>query len=210
MFDTPFRPWVESSLLGKANGDNLRLCSHDHRDDTDEEERKANRKRAWFFGIVALLFVLANQLGHVKDASESNSSPVSAGSVSLLLSPPERTGNSGEFTMQFRLSNKGSHPVFYPVRAGTNALIGQIVARTSPPSEWMALASGSKQQVPAVQEFVDQGFAWIEMPPGGWIDGEFRDASEFSGEHAYTIFLKPARDATAIRIVSKAYSSPAQ
>jgi hypothetical protein len=209
MFGTPFRPRVESSLLGKANGDNLRSRSLDDQDDTDEDERKASRKRAWFFGIVALLFVLANQLGHVKDASDSNSGPVSAVSVSLSLSPPERTGNSGEFTMQFRLSNKGNHPVFYPVRAGTNTLIGQIVARTSPSSQWMTLASGPKQQVPAVQEFVDQRFAWIEMPPGGWIDGEFSDASEFSGEHAYAIFVKPARDAAAIRIVSKSYPSPA-
>lgn len=95
----------------KANGDNLRLRSLDDEDDTDEEERKTNRKHAWFFGIVAILFVLTNELGHVKDASDSNSSPVSPASASLTLSAPERTGNSGEFTMQFALSNKGNHLV---------------------------------------------------------------------------------------------------
>ncbi len=39
------------------------------------EERKANIKRAWFFATVAVLFVLANQLGHVRNASDSNSGP---------------------------------------------------------------------------------------------------------------------------------------
>jgi len=48
---------------------------------------------------------------------------------------------------------------------------------------------------------------WIEMPPGGWIDGEFQDTVEFPGEHAYVIYVKPARDASGIRIVSNSYPS---
>lgn len=207
MSGTPFRPCVEPSPLQKTNGNGIGLSPLNAGDAS--EERKANIKRAWFFATVAFLFLLANQLGHVKSAPDSNSSTVSTGLVSLTLSTKEGTGNPGGFSLQFRLSNRGNHSVFYAVRAGTNAPIGQIVARTSSSSEWMILANGLKQRVPAVQEFVDQGFAWIEMPPGGWVDGEFRDAGEFSGEHAYAIFLKPARDAAAIRIVSKSYPSPA-
>jgi hypothetical protein len=156
---------------------------------------------------VAVLFVLVNHVGRVKDASEGDSAAGSAAPVSLTVSPPKRIAEG--FSVRFRLSNRGNHSVFYPVGAETDAPVGQIVARTTPSSEWMSLPSGSKQQVQAVQEFVDQGIAWIEMPPGGWIDGEFRDVGEFSGEHAYAIFLKPARDAAAIRIVSKSYFSPA-
>lgn len=209
MFRTPFRPWVESSPLRNANGDNRPLRFLNEENDADEEERKANRKHAWFFATVALLFVLANLLSHVRDAADSSGSSVSGASVTLTLSPTQETGNPSEFAVQFRLSNKGNHSVFYPVRPGTSALIGQIVVRTSPSSDWTTSPNASKQEVPAVQESVGQALAWIEMPPGGWVDGEFRDTGEFPGEHAYAIFLKPARDVAMTRIVSKSYTSPA-
>ena len=54
---------------------------------------------------------------------------------------------------------------------------------------------------------MDPNLMWIEMPPGGWIDGEFQDTVEFPGEHAYVIYVKPARDASGIRIVSNSYPS---
>ncbi|MBZ5700644.1 MAG: hypothetical protein LAN84_02220 [Acidobacteriia bacterium] len=88
--------------------------------------------------------------------------------------------------------------------------IGQIVGRTFPSSEWLTLPSISKQQVSAVQKFMDPNLSWIEMPPGGWVDGEFHDAGESLKEHAYAIYVKPARDAKGIRIVSKSYPSPAK
>jgi len=200
-----FLSWVEPSSSSKTNGDKQRLLSP--YDGDASEEREANIKCAWFFATVAVLFVLANQLGHVRNASDSNSGPAFAASVSLTLSrlegPRERVG----FSVRFRLSNRGKHSIFYPMRAGTTAPLGQIVARTSPSSEWISLSSTSKQQVSSVLGFKDTNLTWIEMPPGGWVDGEFHDANESSEEHAYVIYVKPARDVSVIRIVSNSYPS---
>jgi len=200
-----FLPWVQPSPSSKTNGDNQRLLSPNHGDTS--EERKANVKRAWFFATVAVLFVLANQLGHVRNASDSNSEPASAASVSLTLSRLERPRERVGFSVRFRLSNRGKHSIFYPMRAGTDAPLGQIVARTSPSSEWISLSTTSKQQVSPVSGFMDANLTWIEMPPGGWVDGEFHDANESSEEHAYVIYVKPARDVSVIRIVSNSYPS---
>jgi hypothetical protein len=198
-----FLPRVEPSSSSKTNGDKQRLLSPN--DGGASEEPRANIKRAWFFATVAVLFVLANQLGHVRNASDSNSGPASAASVSLTLSrlegPPERVG----FSVRFQLNNRGNHSIFYPMRAGTTVPLGQIVARTSPSSEWINLSTTSKQQASPVSGFMDTNLTWIEMPPGGWVDGEFYDAGGSPEEHAYVIYVKPARDATGIRIVSNSY-----
>jgi hypothetical protein len=50
---------------------------------------------------------------------------------------------------------------------------------------------------------------WIEMPPGGWVDGEFHDGGESPEEHAYVIYVKLARDADVSRIISQPYTSSA-
>src|SRR5260370_26240038 len=164
-----FLPWVEPSYSSRRNGYKQRLLSPN--DGGAREERKANIKRAWFFATVAVLFVLANQLGHVRNASDSNSGPASAASVSLTLSrlegPRERVG----FSVRFRLSNRGKHSIFYPMRAGATVPIGQIVARTSPSSAWLNLATTSKQQVSPVSGFLDTNLTWNKPPPGGWVGG---------------------------------------
>jgi hypothetical protein len=156
-----------------------------------------------------LLFVLANHLGRVTDRRDTNLGPDSTALVSLTLSFPQRSGGLAGFSVQFRLSNRGNHPVFYPVRSATNEPIGQLVGRTSPSSEWMSLADTSKHRVFAVQESMDSNLSWIEMPPGGWVDGEFFDVGESPGEHAYVIYVKPARDLNGSRIISQSYTSSA-
>jgi hypothetical protein len=193
-----FRPWVQPSLSKKTNGDKLRLG----------QERKVNIKLAWFFALVALLFVLVNHLG-VTDRRNTNLGPDSLALVSLTLSPQERSGDRAGFSVRFRLTNKGNHPVFYPMGGATNAPVGQLVGRTLPSSEWMSLSGTSKQRVPAVQESMGSNLTWIEMPPGGWVDGEFYDAGESPEEHAYVIYVKPARDADGSRIISQSYISSA-
>ena len=200
-----FLPWVEPSSSSKTNGDKQRLLSLNDCDAT--EERKANIKRAWFFATVAVLLVLANQLGHVRNASHSNSGLASAELVSLTLSPREGHGDRVGLSVRFRLSNRENHSVFYPMRAGTNVPLGQIVTRTSPSTEWISPSNKSEQPVSPVPGFMDTNLAWIEMPPGGWVDGEFRDAGESPGEHAYVIYVKLGRDASGIRIVSNSYHS---
>jgi hypothetical protein len=47
------------------------------------------------------------------------------------------------------------------------------------------------------------------MPPGGWVEGEFQETVEFLGEHAYVIFVRPARNADGSRIISQPYTSSA-
>ncbi len=200
-----FLPWGEPSSSTKTNGDKQRLLSLNDGDAT--EERKANIKRAWFFATVAVLLVLANQLGHVRNASDSNSGPASAELVSLTLSPREGPGDRVGLSVRFRLSNRENHSVFYPMRAGTNVPLGQIVTRTLPSSEWISLSTTSEEPISAVPGFMD---TWVEMPPGGWVDGEFHDPGESPGEHAYAIYVKPARDVSVIRIVSNSYPSLAK
>lgn len=198
---SPFRAW--SKPYRGTNGDELNSPSC--ADPEPAEDRKADLKRAAFFVTVAVLFVLVNHVGHVKDASDANSGAGSAAPVSLTVSPPERLGDG--FFVRFRLSNRGNHSVFYPVGAGTNAAVGQIVARTSPSSEWMTLSGNSKHGVSAIQESMDPNLAWIEMPPAGWVEGEFHDSGPFPGEHAYAMFLKPLRNASAVAVVSNSYLS---
>ena len=203
-----FRPWVELSLSKKTNGDRLRLFSPP--DGDEAEERQANIKRAGFFAVVALLSVLAKHLGRVEDRTDATLGPDSTTLVSLILSPPKRAGGRAGFSVRFRLSNKGNHSVFYPTGTTTSVPIGQLVARASPSSDWISLSSTSQQQVESVRELVGANLTWIEMPPGGWVDGEFHDAGESPDEHAYVIYVKPARVANGIGIVSKSYSSPAK
>jgi hypothetical protein len=71
----------------------------------------------------------------------------------------------------------------------------------------MSLPGSSKQMASTASEFIDPNPAWIEMPPGGWADGEFHDPCELRGEHAYAIYLKPQASANVIRIVSEPYRS---
>jgi hypothetical protein len=60
-----FRPRVEPLASKDPDGKKLRLLSLS--DGDAGEERKANLKLAWFFDVVALLFVPADHLGRVKD-----------------------------------------------------------------------------------------------------------------------------------------------
>ncbi len=197
------RPWGEPSA--KTNGDALHF-SLSVVDAT--VERKTNLKRAWFFIGVALLFVFVNQLDHLKDTSHLNLDPFSASGVNLTLFAPERAGDGAGLSVRFRLSNQGNHSVFYPIGKTTKQLIGQVAARTSPSSDWMSLPGASNDREPALEETLDSSFAWIEMPPGGWVDGEFHDAGQSPEEHAYVIYGRPARDANQVRIVSNPYASP--
>ncbi|HEV3483616.1 MAG TPA: hypothetical protein VGR97_14955 [Candidatus Acidoferrales bacterium] len=169
------------------------------------EERKADIRRAFFFSGVAILLVLANHLGHVKGDFDSNSTADSVARVELALYPQQQFENHGGFVVRFRLSNMGNHPVFYPVRAGTNVPLGQIVTRTSPSSEWTALSVPSQQQGAAAPGYIDPNLAWIEMPPGGWVEGQFADLGRPGGDHAYLVHLKPEREAKVVSLVSSPY-----
>lgn len=206
MFRSPkfslFRPWALPPRLKKTNADGPRSPSL-----SDEDERQLNIKLAVFFSVVALLFVLAEHLGRMQEQTNANLAPDSTASVSLTLLPLERPASGAALSVRFRLSNTGNHAVFYPVNIATNSPIGQLVGRVSPAADWTSLSSPSNERVPAVQNTRDSNLTWIEMPPGGWVDGEFIDTGNPPVEHAYMIYVKPTRDSNADRLVSNSYNS---
>lgn len=205
MFRSPkfslFRLWVVPSPLKKTNGDRPPSLSL-----SDEDERQINIKLSVFFTVVALLFVLAEHLGRVQEQSRANLASDSTAFVSLTLLPLERSGSAAGLSVRFRLSNTGNHSVFYPLNTATSAPIGELVVRSSSEADWTSLSSPSNERLPAIQNSRDSDVRWIEMPPGGWIDGKFTDIDAAPGVHAYAIYVKPTRDANAIRIVSSSYN----
>ena len=209
MIDRPkfsvFRAWVRRAPEQESNGDKLCLPSQ-----PNWRERQTEVKVAQFLVLVALLFVLADHLGRIQERTDANFGPDSTSLVNLVLYPPETPESTPGFIVRFRLSNKGNRPIFYLAGNTTSVPVGQLVARASSTSDWMSLSNTSEQRVPAVEEVKDSNLRWIELPPGGWVDGEFRDVGESSGQHAYVIYVKVARDGNGIRIVSKPYSSPAK
>ena len=177
-----------------------------------QEERKTYLTYALFFLAVAALLIVARQLG--KDASTTSGQSTSMLNVQFDLAIQQASGQvprdgylslSGAYVVRFRLSNRGNHPVFYPIRPGTNVLAGHVVYRIALESKWMAVPWSATPSVPNVQEPNDQNLAWIEMPPGGWVDGQFQDLGWPDGDHAYAIDLKPEPDAKIVGLVSPAY-----
>jgi hypothetical protein len=177
-----------------------------------QEERKTYLKYALLFLAVAVLLIVARQLS--KDASTTSGQSTSMLNVQFDLSVQQPSGQgaregyqseSGGYVVRFRLSNQGNHPVFYPVRPGKNVLLGHVVYRTTPKSEWIAVSWSATPAVPNVQESNDPNLAWIEMPPGGWVDGQFQDLGRPDGDHAYAIDLKPEPSAKIVGFVSLPY-----
>src|SRR5258708_31534161 len=113
-----FRLSIKPISPRNGNGGKSHLISP--ADTAPSEERKANLKRVFFFSGVAILLILANQLGHVKDDSDSNASAASVAGVKLVLYPEQQSENQVGLVVRFRLSNMGNHPVFYPVRPRTH------------------------------------------------------------------------------------------
>ena len=196
-------PSRKSSTSSNGNG---HKCHSDRPSElAHREERKANLKHAVFYVAVALVLILAGRLGRVSKAQHSTASQPSGQGVTLVLRLQARLETQFGLTVRFRLGNAESHSVFYPVYPGTNVPVGEIVTRASSSSDWMPLSA--KSQLQWSPESIDRTLRWIEMPPGGWVDGEFSDPGMRGGEHAYAILLKPGRDADPLRILSEPYNS---
>jgi hypothetical protein len=74
-------------------------------------------------------------------------------------------------------------------------------------SDWTTLSANSEWLVSSVEGLGDSKLnCIIEMPRGGWVDGDFQDVGESPEEHAYVIYVKVAREGNGIRIVSRPYS----
>ena len=177
-----------------------------------QEERNINIKYALFYLVVAVLLIVSSQLG--KDAPTTSGQSTSMPTAQFDLTIQRTSGEvvsedhqseSDGYVVRFRLSNRGNHAVFYPVRPGTNVLEGHVVYRTTANSEWIALPWSPTSATPNGKEPINQNIVWIEMPPGGWVDGQFRDPGWPGGDHAYLVDLKPEPSAKAIRLVSPPY-----
>jgi hypothetical protein len=176
-----------------------------------QEERKTYLKSALFFLTVAVLLIVARQIGRDGSTRGQSTSMLDVKfdlSIQQTLGEVARDGyqsESGGKVVRFRLSNRGNHPVFYPVRPGTNVLVGHVVYRTTSDSEWMAVPWPTTSAVPNVKESDDQNLAWIEMPPGGWVDGQFQDLGWPDCDHAFAIDLKPESSAKIVGLISSSY-----
>lgn len=166
-------------------------------------DRTSNLKSACLCATVALLLFLAGHLRQSRNLPDSNLG-FGHPDVTLTISPQKPERDPFVIPVRFRLSNNGTHPIFYPVRQGTDIPVGKAIVET-PSSEWMIASSVSDVPVSAVQELIGSNLAWLEMPPGGSVDGEFHDSVNLLGKHIYVICLKSAREANVIRLISKAY-----
>ena len=140
MSDEP-KPWTilhRSKLPVSDNGKGPIHASTPAPGTATQEERKTNLKYAFFFLAVAILLLIARQLGKDVPATSSQSSSMynvrldlylqqSSGKVVGAASQSKSTGSF----VRFRLSNGGNYPVFYPAHPGTNVLAGHIVYRTT-------------------------------------------------------------------------------
>lgn len=199
----PLLPSRKSSSLGNGNGHKPHFLPSS--EITGQEECKVKLKYAFFFLAVAFLLILANWLDRASKVPNLNSGRLPLQGITLVVRPQEHVEGQAGFVAHFRLSNMGNHSVFYAVRPGTNVPVGQIVTRTSPSSEQVTISSTSQQQRSAEQEFIDRSVAWIEMPPGGWVEGQFRDPGWLRGECAYAVELKTEQHAKIVSLVSPPY-----
>ena len=194
-----FRSWEEASIAG--NGDKALPRSGSNLVD----DRTANVKRATFFVAVALIIVFANHLTLRKNASDENRGAAFPPGVSI--SVRHRVDGDVQSSMFFRPDNMGRHSIFYAASAGTSTPFAEIVARASGSSRWMTPSGVPVDQNTPCDGRRDKAVTWTEMPPEGWVDGEFQDAEDFPGEQAYAIFAKPPLEGKVGRVFSKAYGA---
>jgi len=175
-------------------------------------EKPPNLKFGIFYLAVGVLLFLANQFAKQPEADRNQPNPLS--NVSLVLSVGGKPGPIGirndptvgaAYAIHFRLANRGNQSVFYPVNADTNHPKGQLVYRVAPGSEWEELSWPKQSASASAPPSVGGKISWIEMPPGGWVDGTYQDPGTPGRDHAYEIDLKVAGGDNVVRFVSQAY-----
>ena len=83
--------------------------------------------------------------------------------------------------------------------------MGQIVYRVAPQSDWKPLSESEPSTSTRAQLNGKDHVAWIEMPPGGWADGEYEDPGSPPGDHAFGLEVKVATDGKVSPLLSHAY-----
>ncbi|MGB8113405.1 MAG: hypothetical protein WCF22_06510, partial [Candidatus Sulfotelmatobacter sp.] len=136
-------------------------------------------KYAIFYLVVAAILFVTNQAAKNRMASRNQSQSPSNLHIDLSVArklEPNRLGSNtggGTDVVRFRLTNQGNQPIFYPVSADTNRPMGQLLYRTAPGSDWRPLSAPELSPTTPAQVNVRGHIAWVEMPPGGWADGEY-------------------------------------
>jgi hypothetical protein len=169
-------------------------------------------KYAIFYLVVAAVLLVANQA--VKDPMARANQVQTASNLQTDLSVAPKfetkpTGSNaagrGAFVVRFRLTNQGNQPIFYPIFSDTNRPMGQIVYRVAPQSDWKPLSESEPSPSTRAQLNGKDHVAWIEMPPGGWADGEYEDPGSPAGDHAFELEVKVATDGKVSPLLSHAY-----
>ncbi len=180
------------------------------------KDRTQLLKYAIFYLIVAAILLVTNQAAENPMAGANQAQSPSNLRIDLSVSPklePNRLGSNaagrGPHVVRFRLTNQGSQPIFYPVSPNTNRPMGHLVYRIVPGSDWRLLSEPELSPSGPDQLTATGHIAWLEMPPGGWADGEYDDPGSPAGEHAYELDLKFAADGKVSPVFSHPYLASA-
>jgi hypothetical protein len=176
------------------------------------KDRKQLLKYAIFYLVVAAILFVTNQAAKNPTVGANQLQSPSSLHIDLSVArklEPKRLGSTaaggGTGVVRFRLTNQGNQPIFYPVSADTNRPMGQLLYRIAPGSDWRPLSATELSPSTPSQVNVRGHIAWVEMPPGGWADGEYEDPGSPAGEHAYELDLKFAADGKVSPLLSRAY-----
>lgn len=180
---------------------------HDHRPE-NESDRAHNLKYAIFYSTVAVLLILANQLAKYPGAHANQPEAAPDIRLNLSISRESETARmenestaAASYVIRFRLTNQGNRPIYYPVDPTTNSPMGHIVYRAAPGSEWIP----EKPTTAPSQTRGGSDTAWVEMPPGGWVDGMYEDPGLPAGDHAYELELKISTNDKVTGLFSQPY-----
>ena len=189
IIDLPIR---ESRVSSNGNG------AAPHRpeavDTVSSLTRETRRKYAYVYFAIALVLIAASVLDYVLKAPDRDLNPSPLDGVTLALEPQTPRGSS---IIHFQLSNHGRNAVLYPVLPDTDAPAGLVLSGSS-----LRLHDTSMWE----RELEGTSISWVELRPGGWVDGQFKDLGTPAGNHAYSILLKLEGTSRELPVVSKTYS----
>jgi len=168
-----------------------------------QEERKVNLRLAAFCLAVAAVLILATVLARAGQPPDLAPDRNPFGGVVLEAHPnPDGRTHQG-LVVLFGLCNMGRQAICIPFTPARICRSVQVLVRKQSSSEWIK-PSGASEAASRETESIRR---WIEMPPGGCIDGEFDDQVEVPGDHVYEVSLKPDQEIAPMRIVSGPYHS---
>lgn len=173
------------------------------------KDRTQLLKYAIFYLVVAAILCVTNEAAK-NSVAGANQLPSNFHIVLSAASQLEsnrlgsNAGGGGTYVVRFRLTNQGNQPIFYPSSPDSNRPLGHIVYRVASQSDWKPLP-GSESSPSTRDQLNGRGVVWIEMPPGGWAEGEYEDPGSPAGDHAYELDLKVATDGKASPLLSSAY-----